>query len=210
MTLPPPTPLVTLLNPGTPEQDALLRWVDAEDPALVANTEGAEPPGLLQFNYRPSYSSLRTPPRTLPPEPERPEPPPSPIQITPGLETMKAGGEPAPRRASIPTRVICTGNLKGRELAAPGAPAYVSAVPLQPARFLVGLDPRGQAQFVYLQDSSGEPAADAAAEAFLARAQFSHVDEETGITWGFAEILWGDESYGPAATSTISSEGKHP
>ena len=65
VTIPPPAPEVSLLLPTTPENRALLRRIEAEDPALIASTPGVTPPDLLQQKYLASYLTVRTQPRTV-------------------------------------------------------------------------------------------------------------------------------------------------
>ncbi|MEI9896045.1 MAG: hypothetical protein WDN28_19790 [Chthoniobacter sp.] len=62
VTIPQPAPHVSLLTPSSPENIALLRWIEAEDPALVANDNPLAPPGLAEVRYRPSFASPRTAP----------------------------------------------------------------------------------------------------------------------------------------------------
>src|SRR5882757_7824418 len=57
VTIPPPPPQVSLLTASSPENQALLRWIAAEDPALVASARSVVPPGLLEVPYRPSYTT---------------------------------------------------------------------------------------------------------------------------------------------------------
>jgi hypothetical protein len=66
VTIPTPAPQVTVLSPSNPDHQALLRWIEAEDPALVANTASILPPKLLQVEYRPSYQTIRTLPQSGP------------------------------------------------------------------------------------------------------------------------------------------------
>ena len=194
VTLPPSAPQVTLLTGDSPENLALLRWIAAEDPALVAASTGAEPPGLLQLPYRPSYAALRTPPRSLPEVPERPEQPPS--NLTLPLALSAAPLPPAaPRRTVVTTTVNLSGGLRERSLASADAPPVRAAGPLQPAQFLIALTDRGEARFAFLQHSSGDEHADALAAAWLARASFTHADAP--LTWGFATVRWGDDAFAP-------------
>src|SRR5947209_19467100 len=55
VTIPQPAPHVSLLNPSSPENIALLRWIEAEDPALVATDNPSIPPGLVDVRYRRSF-----------------------------------------------------------------------------------------------------------------------------------------------------------
>ena len=68
VTIPQPAPHVSLLTPSSPENIALLRWIEAEDPALVANDNPVSPPGLADVHYHPSFTSPRTAPLGAPAE----------------------------------------------------------------------------------------------------------------------------------------------
>ena len=59
----PPRAQVTLLTPGTPHSDALLRWVEAQDPATAGRIQEIAPKGLEEIRYTPSYEAARMPPR---------------------------------------------------------------------------------------------------------------------------------------------------
>lgn len=194
LTLPPVSPQVTLLMPDSPEREALLRWVAAEDPSLVAASAGAEPLGLLQLEYHPSYAALRTPPRSVPDPAERQEPPPSPLSIHPG--SLAAAPEASSPRSPVATTVLLSGSLRARKLVSTDLPTVHATAPLQPAQFLLALTPRGEAQFAFLQHSSGDEQADAAAARWLAGAVFSA--GEPALVWGLATVRWGDDTYIPA------------
>jgi hypothetical protein len=192
VTLPPRAPQVMLLTPATPEQDALLRWVDAEDPALVAATAGSEPPGLMKLDYHPSFQTLRTPPRLPPEEGERAEQAPSSIALS---FTHFPGGTP-PRsvpRSSVETVVRLSGALSERRLTKSGPLTVKASAPLQPARFLVAIDDRGELRYTFLQTTSGDAKADAAAAVYLSAASYSPGTD--ALAWGVATIVWGDEAY---------------
>ena len=47
--IPPSAPQVSVLTPSSPEAIALLHWIDAQDPALVATANAVTPPGLLEI-----------------------------------------------------------------------------------------------------------------------------------------------------------------
>jgi len=63
----PPPVQVGILNPGTPEADALLRWIDSQDPSRAAEPDKAPIPGLANLRYNPSYAMPRARPAMAPP-----------------------------------------------------------------------------------------------------------------------------------------------
>lgn len=198
VTIPPPGRQVALLNPGTPEEDAILRWVDAEDPALAASSAVAAPPALFEVPYRPSFAVSRTAPRLMPEAPPKAEPAPSPIILP--LLPRAASPEPAPPKAAppSPTTTAFSGSLGHRQFRPAGEIGYRSAAPLEPAAFLVAVAGSGEIRHVFRQRSSGDPAADSAAADYLAAGAFGPDEKAAPLTWSVATITWGAEIYAPA------------
>lgn len=196
VTIPPPAPEVSLLLPTTPENRALLRRIEAEDPALIAATPGVSPPNLVQPKYRASYQTVRTQPRiagieeavTRDPSPKDP------------LAIIRSGAQPGQLAnvalPPVPTRVGFSSTIAGR--APSSQPTWTfarrAAAPLESAAFLIGVTERGEVRFVFQQRSSGDPAMDAQAAQFLPRFDFRTA--ESPIAWGIATITWGDDAYG--------------
>jgi hypothetical protein len=192
--LPPAAPPVSLLVPGDPESDALLAWIDVEDPALTVSLDEEAPARIWQSEYAPSFNTPRTAPR-LPAEPTPT------IQYPPAREPLEliatAAHLPVPPAAKpvVPpeTRVIFSATLSPR---APGSlptikppPAPAPAAPLEPASFLLGVNERGEVRHCLLQHGSGNAEADRAAQRQLERLTFSKNGAE--LTWGLATIDWG-------------------
>jgi hypothetical protein len=190
-----PPPEITVLDPQRPDHQALLRWIDAEDPTPVVVSGNSITDRLLHVAYVPSYSTLRTPPLTLPNEPERMQYPPArdPLAIIRSVEPR-----PTPLRTPVagePTRMIFAGELGRRPVAA--LPSLVlstkSTTELQPARFLVGVDARGAVQYVMPQSSSGNTAVDSEAADYLSKLKLA--PGEQPISWGTVTVQWGPEAY---------------
>jgi hypothetical protein len=193
VTIPPPAQQIALLTPSTPEHDALLRWIAAEDPALVATTAHVMPEGLLDVPYRASFETLRTAPRFAPQEEEAVQYPPA-KDFAALLRSVAAPpAAPDPKPAPAPSRLELSETLLSRAPSAPPAFQTEASAPLQPARFLLGVTDRGEVRFTFLQSSSGDARADAQAAAQLARASFGH--GEMPIAWGFATVHWGGDAY---------------
>jgi hypothetical protein len=68
-----------------------------------------------------------------------------------------------------------------------------SAVELEQATFLVGVDARGTIQYVMPQSSSGDVALDGEAERYLGGLKLAPGAPE--ISWGRATIQWGSDAY---------------
>lgn len=199
VTIAPPVPTVSLLDPRRPDHQALLRLIEAEDPAPVAAVQALVPRQLLDVPYRPSYATVRTFPQTLPePEVAAQFPPPrDPFAII--RSAAPAPAESAPPLPPSATRVAFSGALADRAVVrtAPIAFQTRAATSLFPARFLIGVTDRGEVRFVFLQSSCGDLAADDEAAAHLARVSFS--PGENPMTWGHAVFQWGDDVYAPGA-----------
>ena len=198
VSIPPPAPEVSLLLPTTPENRALLRRIEAEDPALVAASPGITPPDLLTPRYFASYETVRTQPRTVAVETVGTELTQYPAPRDP-LALIRSAAQPAQLANVAPppvaTRVTFSSALAAR------APAPVAdwkfspraTTPLEPAAFLIGITDRGDVRYVFQQRSSGDPKLDVQAAALLPRFDFQRA--EAAITWGIATVTWGDEAY---------------
>jgi hypothetical protein len=192
-----PPPAITVLDPQRPDHQALLRWIDAEDPTPAMSAGNAITDRLLQVAYKPSYATLRTPPLMLPEEPARVQFPPArdPLTIIRSVEP-KPSIPPEPP-ASDPTRIVFTGDLGRRPVAAlpPLVIRAKSTKELEPASFLVGVDARGAVQYVVSQSSSGNTAIDGEAADYLGKLKLAPGDQP--ISWGHVTIQWGPEAYTP-------------
>jgi hypothetical protein len=195
VTISAPAPSVSLLDPQRADHQALLRLIEAEDPAPAAIAQSTVPPHLLEVPYRPSYSTVRTLPQTLP-EPS------AAVQFPPARDPLAVirSASPAPPEPVRPvppsqTRLLLGEGLAGRALARPFAITLEkpAAEPLTPARFLLGVTPKGHVRFCFLQSSSGDANADAAAASALDRATFTAADAP--MTWSQVTVVWGDDIY---------------
>ena len=79
---------------------------------------------------------------------------------------------------------------------------------LQPSRFLIGVSDRGEVRYVFLQESSGDPAFDSLAAAHLQQLGFA--PNESPIAWGFALFSWGDDAYGARNAARANSRSSPP
>jgi hypothetical protein len=201
----PPPVQVGLLSPGTPEADAILRWIDSEDPALAAQPGKAPVPGLMSLPYIPSYSTVHArPSMAAPPEPPLPYP-----AGASGLDLVEmAAAHPAappPPPSPADTALSFSGPLKDAALdPLPSLDGLREADlgELQPARYLLGVSGQGEVQYVFLQDPSGDKALDAGAGRLLEQVHFRTSD--AALTWGFATFYWGSAVY---AQPTPAPEG---
>ncbi len=193
--IPRSAPQVSVLTPSSPEAIALLHWIDAEDPALVATASSATPPGLFDIPYHPSYAKMRAAPPGLVEQPVTVIFPPArnPLEII----TSAAAKPITPPTASPPhpTTVSFSAALADRmPTALPVLRLNTRTVePVEPTRHLIGVTDRGEVRFLFLQNSSGNPALDDQAAAHLQSLRFT--PGEAPITWGTAVVTWGDDAY---------------
>jgi hypothetical protein len=197
----PPPARVTLISPDDPESLALLRWVEAEDPALATTTQRlseTKSPVLPPVPHRPFYASHQPTLKTLlPVMPDLSIPSSAaigPVRLpqmkanasAPGL-TRKTTANFADLPAALGDPIFADSTFR---LTRPDAPAN--------ARFRVAIDGHGTIRFCFLIESSGDPALDEQARNFLQLCHLktkenSPVTNGTPLFWTTATILWGND-----------------
>ena len=196
--LPPPA-RVTVITPDSDEGRVLLRWIEAEDPALSSTTQrpreapGLEPPKPAHV---PSYAGRVPPLKEVPPS-ERDLRIPS-AQPPGPVPTLRAGPTPAPQ--VVPTRLTFAADVD--QLGAAEMPPLQfttwSKEPPQAAQFRVGISVRGDVRYCFLDVSSGDAALDAQARGYIVRARFPalanrKIEVANGVLWITATIEWGND-----------------
>jgi len=197
VTIPPPAPLVSLLTASSPENEALLRWIAAEDPALVASARSVVPAGLLAVPYRPSFAIRRAQPlgSVEPAAPIQFPPPRTPLSIIASAAPVAV----APPAAPLPMRTTLqlSPTLEERGMKPPGFHWTQPALqPLHPLRALIAVNERGEVRFAFLQRSSGDAGIDTETLQQLQGLRFSLA--EAPLTWATATIEFGAEAYASA------------
>jgi hypothetical protein len=160
---------------------------------LVATT--LRPPNskareLPKVEHVPSYLAERTPLKQLPPlvvdlRPPSPQPP-GPVPTTQRASPTKLA--PAPTAVEF-----------SEEIAALGAPKFpptkfsaASNEQPQNVRFRIAVNGRGEVQYAFPLNSSGDTALDAQARQHLALTRFNASPNES-LTWGMATVEWGSD-----------------
>ena len=209
----PPPARVTLISPDDPESLALLRWVEAEDPALTTTTQRlpeAKSLVLPPIQHRPSYAShqpkLKTPPPLTPDLSIPSSAATGPIRLPRVKANANAPGLARKTTANFADLPVTLGDpvfadFKFR-LTRPDAPAN--------ARFRVAIDEHGAIRFCFLIESSGDPALDEQARNFLQLCRLktkenSSVTNGSALFWTTATILWGNDfvpTPGPSPNSS--------
>lgn len=207
--LPPPA-RVNFINAHTEEGRLLLRWVEAEDPALSSTTQrpaeanAGLPPGP---RHLPSYASLQPALKQLPRyQPDLSIPsaePPGPVPLPPS----------APPR---PVGVIATTlhfAAASEPLGAPEIPPLkFSASTNEPpaaAQFRIAIDGRGAVRYCFLERSSGDPALDEQARQYLLLCRFPAARKDAvaaeRFLWTTAAFQWGNDIASPSAAASTES-----
>jgi hypothetical protein len=197
VSIPAPPPEVVLLTPHGPENQALLRWIESEEPALIASSVRSADEPILAVKYRPSFETLRTMPRPAVTNATEVQFPPA----KPPLDLIRSAAQrheqPAVAIKPLPTKLFFGGALAARPVAKepPFEIVSKSSVPLEPTEFLLGVSGMGEVSYTFLQRSCGVPALDLAAAEHLERISFEAREDETA--WGMARVSWGDDAYNP-------------
>jgi hypothetical protein len=201
-----PHPSFSVIDPRRPDHQALLRWIDAEDPAPAATGGSNITDRLLNVTYQPSFATMRTSPLAVPETPPTVLFPPArdPLAIIRSVEP-KPAPLPPPEVAKL-TRVAFSSTLAGRvpDTLPPFTVATKASEPVDSAEFLIGVSDRGEIRFIFPQRSSANPnvvpeAAALDAEAADRLALMKLKPGLTELTWGWARIDWGAEIYRASA-----------
>jgi len=199
-----PTPRRISLMTASSEQTAtLLRWIDAEDPALASTTR--KPAHMRRemgkVEHVPSYFAR---------EAALKEPPP----LTTDLSiptTQPPGPVPLARPAAAsptgiqPTRVTFSPELQqlGPAQFAPVNFKISSNETPQNAQFRIAVDAKGAVVYCFPLASSGDAALDELARQHLALTRFpARAANGDSLTWGIATIEWGNDLVGTDSKST--------
>ena len=207
--LPPPA-RVTLIMPASEEGRTLLRWIDAEDPALAFTTRRPQETtlrALPKAEHVPSYSAIEPPLKSIPPL-ERDLRIPS-CQPPGGVQFLH-------KKTAPPVSVIKTSVSFSNELQVFDAPilpetAFAASNEEMPEtiRFRVAVNKPGEVRYCFPINSSGDPALDEQARLYIARCRFPQNTANAGkadslLTWGTATIVWGNDIARPQSTAAAS------
>ena len=205
VTLLPPPARVALITSSSEEGRTLLRWIDAEDPAVAFTTH--RPPeakvrALPNVEHVPSYHALEPTLKELPPfEINSRAPGSQPPGPAPFVHQQSAS--PA---APVPTSVSFSSELN--ELGVTTLPPlkFVASTVEAPEaiRFRVAVSDLGEVRHCFPMNSSGDPELDEQARVYLARCRFSRrapggKKSEMPLIWGIATIEWGSDITRPPA-----------
>lgn len=199
VTLLPPPARVSLITPASEEGRTLLRWIDAEDPAVAFTTHRppeARLPALPKIEHVPSYHAMEPTLKELPPlKIDSRAPDSQPPDAVP-LMRQKSAFAAVP----ISTSVSFSSELDAFGAATLPALKFIASNRETPEviRFRVAVSGLGEIRYCFPMNSSGDPGLDIQARRYLTRCRFSrrapgNAKSDAFLTWGIATIKWGSD-----------------
>lgn len=206
----PPPGRVTFIAPQSDEGRTLLRWIDAEDPAVAFTTDpvpGATLGALPKTEHLPSYSKVEPILKELP-------------SLKPDLRIPSSRPPDAvksiSRTTTSPKGVSRTYISFSKELEGFGPPTVPQSgfgtsneeTP-ETLRFRVAVNDLGEIRYCFSVNSSGDPALDEQARLQVIRTRFLQnvrTDSKPGspLVWGIATIQWGSDVAHPQRTQAAT------
>ena len=202
----PPPGRVSLIAPNSDEGRLLLRWLDAEDPALASTTQ-PPPDGkslvMPTIQHAPSYlgrqPALREMPAAAPDLSVPSARPPAPVE-QPAAQ-IQTPPKISPTTLQFSAELEALGTVQGIEMkfTASGRESP------QAAQFRIAVNEKGEVRHCFLQTSSGDAALDEQARKYLALSRFSPIANRKSqiandLTWGTATIEWGNDIIAPPSS----------
>jgi hypothetical protein len=204
----PPPGRVSLISPNTDEGRVLLRWLEAEDPALASTTQ-PPPDGkslvMPTIQHAPSYlgrqPALREMPAAAPGLSVPSARPPAPVERSTGQTQTTPKISPTTLQFSPELEALGTVQGVAMKFAASGRESP------QPAQFRIAVNEKGEVCHCFLQTSSGDAALDDQARKYLALSRFTILhplpavalakegpsSTLASLTWGTATVEWGND-----------------
>ena len=211
VTLLPPPARVALITPASEESRTLLRWIDAEDPAVAFTTH--RPPearlrALPKVEHVPSYHAMEPTLKELPPfEVNSRAPDSQPPGPVPFIRRRSA-----PVAGPIPTSVSFANELNALGPATLPEQKFVSSNGETPEaiRFRVAINKLGEIRYCFPMNSSGDPGLDQQARLYITRCRFPRSElgagkSDASLAWGIAIIEWGSDIARPQTRQPVST-----
>jgi hypothetical protein len=213
----PPPGRVSLISPDTDEGRQLLRWLEAEDPALASTTQPAPDAKTLvlpTIQHAPSYLGHQPALKDLPPAPPAlripSAHPPAPVEKPFAAAQIITKSVPTAIRFSVELDSLISPQPPELKFSASSREAP------EAARFLIGVNEKGEVRYCFLQSSSGDVALDEQARKYLALTRFPAIRNAPAssvkptaaepatvapLTWGIATLEWGNDLAPPPSPS---------
>ena len=199
----PPPGRVMFIAPQSEEGRTLLRWIDAEDPAVAFTTDpapGARLGALPKTEHLPSYSRVEPILKELPPLKADLR---IPSSRPPGAVRTISRTTNGPRAGS---RTYISFSKELDQFGAPtvpqsGFPTSNEETP-ETLRFRVAVNDLGEIRYCFPVNSSGDPALDEQARLQVIRTRFfqniqTGTAPRSALVWGMATIQWGNDVASP-------------
>jgi hypothetical protein len=203
----PPPGRVTVIAPNTEEGRVLLRWLEAEDPALASTTQppaGGKSLAIPTIQHAPSYLARQPALKDIPPFPPDPAIPSAqpPAPVGPPRASISMVAKIAPTIVRMSPELETLGALQGPEMKFTASGRESPQI----AQFRVAVDENGAIRYCFVERSSGDAALDDQARQYLALCRFSAVrnpksEIRNDFTWGEATVEWGNDTVVPAAAT---------
>jgi hypothetical protein len=207
----PPPGRVTVIAPNTEEGRVLLRWLEAEDPALASTTQ---PPAdgkslaMPMIQHAPSYLTRQPALKDIPPFPPDPAVPSAqpPAPVEPSHASLQFVAKIATTIVRLSPELETFGTLQPPQMKFT-ASGHESP---QPAQFRVAVNENGAVRYCFLEKSSGDTALDEQAREYLALCRFyatqsPQSETRNGFVWGTAAVEWGNDIVTPSsATESVA------
>src|SRR5436309_4693092 len=190
VTLLPPPARVALITPASDEGRTLLRWIDAEDPALAFTTH--RPPearlrALPKVEHVPPYLAVEPTLKGLPPAEVDLR---IPSSLPPGAVRF-ARQKTAPANGPTRTSVSFSNELHAFGIPTYPEPSFAASNNETPEtiRFRVAVNLVGEIRHCFPLNSSGDPALDEQARSYITRCRFP--PNSTGTDKADSFLAWG-------------------
>ena len=207
----PPPGRVSFIAPNSDEGRQLLRWIEAEDPALASTT--LPPPdakGLVMptIQHAPSYLGRQPALKDLPPAP--------PALRIPSAHPPAPVEKPvaATQLVTRPVATIIRFSPQFVSLISPQTPELkftaASREEPEPAQFVIAVNDKGEVRHCFLKSSSGDAALDEQARKYIAASRIPAVHNSAesapgSLTWGDATVEWGNDIATPTASPAATT-----
>ena len=207
ISLMPPPARVSVISPNTEEGRVLLRWIEAEDPALASTTQrsaDAKSFALPRLQHVPSYLTAQPTLKEFPATESKANVPSS---APPGPVRFPRA-HPAAVAKVFPTTIDFGFSAETKLEPLTRSPLKFKTAanePPQEAQFRIAIAPQGEVRFCLVQRSSGDPALDEEARAYIAACRFPPREkaadsDDARVLWTIATVNWGNDiSVPPAA-----------
>jgi hypothetical protein len=183
----PPSAQVTILDPNRPQDKSLSEWVTMNDPAAVSAPKfDSRVIEQVTPRYKPGFSTLSVDLKRLESTKSKEQGIPS-LFSAETLLPMRSQPQEELTMKTFPTRLEVASTLRSRIPASlPGLPT--SPALSEPTSIFVGVSPEGEADYVFLTQSSGNGSLDQKAEDFIRTVKFQ---PSPNRNWGVVKLHWG-------------------